>query len=120
MNYTKGNWQARKLLPDKHGIITKEAWEIFTLEYDVVASIEHSAPIRKESDAHLIAAAPDMYEALKEFLDSVSLQSPHGAYQDKEGQDVCGACGTYFITGNRNADKAILKLEKALVQAEGK
>ncbi len=62
---TTGDWEARKLLPDKHGIITREAWEITTPDYDVVASLEHSAPIRKEADAHLISAAPDMYEALR-------------------------------------------------------
>ncbi len=66
--FTKGEWKARKLLVDRHCIIKREAWEISTPEYDVATFIEASAPIRKEADAHLIAAAPDLYQALKEML----------------------------------------------------
>ena len=72
MEYTQGEWKARKLLPDTHGIITKEAWEIATPEYDVATLIEHSAPIRRESDANLIAAAPRMYEALEYLTETVA------------------------------------------------
>ncbi len=71
--YTKGEWKARKLLPDRWGIISREAWEITTPEYDVVAQIISSAPIRKEADAQLIAAAPDMYEALKKAKETIKL-----------------------------------------------
>jgi len=65
MEYTQGEWKARKLLVDKHGIINVEAWEITTPEYDVATYISHSAPIRREADANLIAASKDLYEALK-------------------------------------------------------
>ena len=97
--YTKGEWEARKLFPDRHGIITKEAWEITTPEYDVVASINHSAPIRKEDDAHLIAAAPDMYEALKECLVNLEI---------------------LYRAGNLPKSALHLRAEKALSKAEGK
>ena len=44
-----------------------------------IASITHVAdkPIsQKEADAHLIAAAPEMYEALREFLDEFTTSGP--------------------------------------------
>jgi hypothetical protein len=96
MNYTKGEWKARKLLPDKYGIVTKKGWEVFTPEYDVVAMIEHGAPIRREGDARLIASAPDMYEALKVW--QKHQQRTHGHY--------CSECADL--------------LEKAITKAEGK
>lgn len=64
MEYTKGEWKAQILHSD--GVIIKRAaWEIRTDEYDIATYIQNSAPIRKQADAQLMAAAPDMYEALK-------------------------------------------------------
>lgn len=91
--YTKGEWKVRKLLPDKHGIITKEAYEIYTPDYDVVAQANHQAPIRNLADAHLIASAPDLYEAGLAILMIPNLLADH---------------------------PATIKLKKALAEAEGK
>jgi len=62
MSYTPGPWKVTKLLRD--GIVVwKEGYEIRTPDYDVAAWVQHGAPIRKEADARLIAAAPDLLEA---------------------------------------------------------
>ncbi len=55
--YTKGEWEAKPSLlePGRWILYGKTAHEIF-----------HLATINNEPDANLIAAAPDMHEALKE------------------------------------------------------
>ena len=106
MEYTKGEWIAKKLLPDRHGIIKQEAWEIVTPEYDVVAQHPHFAPIRKESDANPIAAAPDMYEALKAVL-------PWAKEWIKYLRNNVG------LGQGAGADEILLSADKALAKAEG-
>ncbi len=64
--FTSGPWEARLLEADGT-IIKKAAWEIFTPDYDVVAQHPYIPPIRKEADAQLISAAPEMYETLKKI-----------------------------------------------------
>jgi hypothetical protein len=63
-------WEAQRLLPDGK-IITSEAWEIRTPEYDVATYIPMSAPIRKEADARLIVRsvneAPAQAERIAEL-----------------------------------------------------
>ena len=61
--YTKGPWEAQKL----ELLSGREVTEIVTLKYDVVA---HDVGIRNDADANLIAAAPDMLEAL-EAIESI-------------------------------------------------
>ena len=62
--HTPGPWEARRQLADGY-LIKKEGWEIRTDAYDVATWIEHGAPIRKEADARLMAAAPEMFAALE-------------------------------------------------------
>ena len=68
MKHTQGPWEVRKLIPDRHGIITREGWEIDTPKYSVVAHADHIPPIRNEADARLIAAAPELLEACEDAL----------------------------------------------------
>lgn len=59
MEYSKGNWRASHPLNDKTSIIT---------QIKVVGVIHWGASIslqEQRDNAHLIASAPDMYEALK-------------------------------------------------------
>ena len=63
MVHTPGPWEARKLLCDGH-MVNKTGWEIHTPGYDVCTLVFVGAPIRKEADARLIAAAPDLLAAL--------------------------------------------------------
>ena len=61
MEYTKGEWEY-KSINEKHWIICDH------IEYEcVVAEITENIPEMK-ANAHLIAAAPDMYEACKGVL----------------------------------------------------
>ena len=62
MSHTPGPWEARRLEPDGF-LIRQYGWEIRTPAWDVATWIEHGGPIRKEEDALVIAAAPDLLEA---------------------------------------------------------
>ena len=64
MTHTPGPWEARRQLADGY-LIKKEGWEIRTDAYDVATWIERGAPIRREGDALLMAAAPEMFAALE-------------------------------------------------------
>jgi hypothetical protein len=56
MNYTKGEWKVEQNDCDK-----PYHYRIVTNKYIVAA-------VYSEDNAHLIAAAPDMYDALREIL----------------------------------------------------
>jgi len=62
MAHTPGPWEARRLIPDGY-LIKKPGWEIRTPAWDVATWIERGPPIRKEADAYLIAAVPDLLAA---------------------------------------------------------
>ena len=70
--HTPGPWEARRQLADGY-LIKKEGWEIRTDAYDVATWIERGAPIRREGDAHLIAAAPDLLEACKNAMAEIAI-----------------------------------------------
>ena len=61
---TPGEWEARRLEADGF-LIRRPGWEIRTDLWDVATWIEHGAPIRREADARLMAAAPDLLAACK-------------------------------------------------------
>jgi hypothetical protein len=62
--HTPGPWKAQKLESDGL-VIRKDGWEVSTAAFDVCANIQYGAPIRNEADARLIAAAPELLEALE-------------------------------------------------------
>ena len=70
MSHTPGPWEATRLEPDGF-LIRQYGWEIRTPAWDVTTWIEHGAPIRKEEDAHLIAAAPDLLAACESTLEAI-------------------------------------------------
>ena len=91
MNYTKkGEWILKQ-----HGITSK----ILSGDYVVAEGIFNKA------NAHLIAAAPEMYEALKAVLEGSSLD-PSNPGRIWERQTP--------------SSKAILKAFEALAKTEGK
>jgi len=60
-NYTKGEWRVHKFyLNNTWRVVGEHNWQV--CEY-----------IKHEADAHLIAAAPQMYEAAKVALDLVKV-----------------------------------------------
>lgn len=63
MNYTKGEWEVRRYVAPVAGnqaaITCKEVW---AGERRIASSIN-------EANAHLIASAPDLYEALKRMME---------------------------------------------------
>lgn len=68
--HTPGPWEAIFLHMDSCNL-DRHGWEIFTPDYGVAAWIERGAPIRKEADAHLIAAAPDLLLALQSACNAI-------------------------------------------------
>jgi hypothetical protein len=63
MNYTKGEW----IKGSKGSIDDKGGFPIAIVYPDTRLSSKDSIA-KREANAHLIAAAPDMYEALQEAL----------------------------------------------------
>ena len=67
MNYTKGKW---KIYEDHmtfiRDIVAEDGIGFF---HKIIAHIPYDTP-ESETNARLIASAPDMYEALKRFLQS--------------------------------------------------
>lgn len=98
MNYTKGEWKAA--IPEGsngYWLVASNGKEICTI-YESVAEIE--------ANAHLIAAAPALYEALK-ALKEWKLANPD--IGNRPGLPV-------GLTGN----EIKLMVDKALSKAEGK
>ena len=81
MTHTPGPWEPRRLLADGY-LIKKEGWEIRTPSYDVATWIERGAPIRKEADARLLAAAPDLLAACEDLIASIAEDWPPPDWDD--------------------------------------
>ena len=108
MKYTPGPWEAKKLLCDGK-IVNKEGWEIHTPGYDVCTLVFVGAPIRKEADACLIAAAPELLEACK--LVPPLLEQLRGFANDAFG-------GPSSVTDC--IDLVLSEINAAIAKAEGK
>lgn len=97
MSYTKGSWSwinGKGLYSDENGD------DVLTVEGD-----PHSGSVWievDEEDANLIAAAPDMYEALKLARKRLCIAC---GLCDGEGEKVCGN---------------VAKIDAALAKAEGR
>ncbi|HUT02789.1 MAG TPA: hypothetical protein VM163_02730 [bacterium] len=59
-------------------LIRRPGWEIRTDLWDVATWIERGAPIRREADARLMAAAPEMLVACEAMLAAIN------AYRDTD------------------------------------
>ena len=68
--FTAGKWQYSEYIPE--GITLNGR------EYLIQADGEDVALVRTESDARLIAAAPEMYKTLKLMLDAILDYAPYG------------------------------------------
>ena len=89
MEYTKGEWKAVETEPNN-----PDSWE-----YHVTCDVGYKHTVCRDANvdnAHLIAAAPDMYEACKQAL------------------------RTFEAHKIRPFDPRYLKLSQALAKAEGK
>jgi len=83
MNYTKGEWKIYKVPA------------AFLINTD---NMENIASCSNQANAHLISAAPDMYEACKEMLEELKITKGAAgiwlvrwakALAKAEGTDVC-------------------------------
>lgn len=70
MEYTKGEWKAYK------DDLTKNAYHIEVVHTGHEKLYTEVAYAYSKADAHLISAAPDMYEALKAYVDNALIQDP--------------------------------------------
>lgn len=98
MNYTQGDWKIEEVITDQP-IITaggKDIAEVLSYGYEETLA-----------NAHLIAAAPDMYEALKKIQDL--LKSMCG-WNEELG---LGTTNQYLLS-------AFTFTQKALAKAEGR
>ena len=100
-NYTKGEWNIGEILDAnfhaKLRTITSSNYQDGGFPFICYVN---DAPNECEANAHLIAAAPMMYEALKELVDTYSIPDDY--------------------TENNPAHQCWVKAIKALQKAEGK
>lgn len=83
MNYTKGEWSISESKEQCFGetIVNRKIVTMTKIgKADVgvalgINSIGNKYP-EAEANAHLISAAPDMYEALKEYIEVATIQDP--------------------------------------------
>ena len=92
MNYTKGEWRVKGCSVDG-----EDGYPIASTYPDTRLTSPESLRLKK-ANAHLIAAAPDMYEALKRLLKMVP--------------EDCGGC--------IKTETAWIEAQEALAKAEGK
>jgi hypothetical protein len=103
MNYTKGEWEVGgKTEHDFHAglIMLNGGYDENEGGFPNVCYI-NDMNRQAETDAHLIAAAPDLYEALKEAR--LQIEYLHGKFQETS-------------SGNN----VLAKIDNALAKAEGK
>jgi hypothetical protein len=126
MDYTKGEWKADKtkvIIPVKDGFNPTK----YHPTYIVAQCSTYCSPPYSEAaaNAHLIAAAPKMYEALKEvhFIpdcggDYCFLATEGTPYEVPEPEGGCGDCP------DKNLCRVFARLEyiakQALAAVEGK
>ena len=84
--HTPGPWYVREMIPDGE-ILIQGGFEIATDEYDVATWVPRGAPFRKEADAILAAAAPDLLAALEAVEWVADSDDPKRVY--------CPWCGNY-------------------------
>lgn len=89
VKHTPGPWEAQ--LTEVYPGHKKYVYEIVTPDYDVVSALLN---IRKEEDARLIAAAPELFEALEELLRRVQYDAE---------------CQTYWPDAQAKAQAALSK-----------
>lgn len=99
--HTPGPWSYRKA--QTHPTSKVYSYEVFTPAYDVASATPHVG-IRKEADARLMAAAPDLLEALEEMLAVAPSRAP--------------AAGVIVGIEDRHAN-AISKARAAIAKAKG-
>ena len=84
MNYTKGNWKAeqqKNLASGKYEYVVKIPVNDVTDR--VVATTPYARTFNDhEANAHLISAAPDMYEALKEIKEYCAEYAEENGLED--------------------------------------
>mgnify|MGYP001617305069 FL=1 len=66
--HTPGPWRVQRLDDEPMIVATGGRFEVVTDAFDVCAYIPASGPIRREADARLIAAAPELLAALEGCL----------------------------------------------------
>ena len=104
MNYTKGEWKAEQDAANSIRIFSQDSEQIASvMDYDGNDITEEM-----EANAHLIAAAPEMYEALEHI--SVILANPLTTRKE----------ATPELRAARARDEAWIISREALAKAEGK
>lgn len=73
-----------------------------------------------KADANLIAAAPDLLEALKRIKDNIGWRSTRGEDKDQFYCEFCGAHHFHFDLIKHTSECAVTEVCAALLKAEGR
>jgi hypothetical protein len=119
MSYTKGEWEIKVVdatIPKHRSVYARIEPSVGFVGWDSMGVYEHPGDgkqtlktLSKEAlaNAHLIAAAPDMYEALKDMVDPDDCSVDHHGYCQTHGWLQSGLCPHF-------------RAKLALIKAEGK
>jgi len=122
MNYTKGDWKVTTHSPLSNLVIVVKHGDQ-PYEHNRICQLDVCS--EAEANANLIAAAPDMYEALKSISfipdcggDFCFLATEGTGYEVPEPEEGMGNCSYKGLC--RYMAAMVYRCEQALAKAEGK
>ena len=113
MNYTKGEWKVTNTAFERWSSYRGKstgARAFVTVDMNEVAEAQGDVAEEAEANAHLISAAPEMYEALKSQHQAIDILFAMLIERDK----------AFFPSKSGKPWKAIIQGNKALAKAEGR
>ena len=93
MKHTPAPWRVQTFAALDGYEVVSDSWDV------VSASLRPAAPIRKLSDARLIAAAPDMLEALRRIVHAID---GYGCLSEKSDYDLEARAAIAKATGGND------------------
>lgn len=113
--HTPGPWQWTTRNRVRDGYADESPWQTLTDGHGVPITKATQRPVREEmANAYLIAAAPELLGALREFVDVDDADRDGRALISNQGQGMDG------YTKLANYERAVSRARAVIAKAEGK